>query len=457
MLKRVVIFWQGLALFCFLAGGALGQIQRVVRVSPSDMPRSVEASVAINPTDPANVVVVAQGRRPGSNANNYSFHSLDSGASWKAVPAFNTEQRTQGDDSVVFDKNGNAFHAYISFSGLFQKRPRVANNGIFVSRSTDKGATWEAPVAVVDHLNSVTPFEDKPYLAVDRVEGSPHQGHLYLAWTRFDEYGSDDPQQHSQILFSVSRDGGETFRPPVRISDQGGDCRDDDMTVEGAVTAVGLKGEIFVIWAGPRGLECDVSLDGGMTFGQDRPVSDMPGGWSTEIKGLDRHNGFPVVGFDSSAGPNRGTLYVNWIDKRNGDLDVFLARSKDAGGTWSMPTRVNDDPIGNGREQFFSWMSVDPTDGSINIVFFDRRDQAGTESAVTMARSIDGGESFRNFKVDLEPFAWQTNLFFGDYSGIDSLGGSVVAVFPHFAGERQIAISAAIFQFEPGTHQAPRH
>ena len=65
--------------------------------------------------------------------------------------------------------------------------------------------------------------------------------------------------------------------------------------------------------------------------------------------------------------------------------------SRDSGATWSDPVRVNGDPLGNGRDQFFSWMAIDPADGSINIAYYDRGQTDGVRTGVTLARSQDGG------------------------------------------------------------------
>src|SRR5438876_1189389 len=145
---------------------------------------------------------------------------------------------------------------------------------------------------------------------------------------------------------------------------------------------------------GPSSHSIKKSLDGGLTCGRDKVIGLMPGGWDYFVEGLDRANGMPVTGVDLSDGPNKGVLYVNWIDARNGDPDVFVMSSRNGGETWSTPVRVNDDPVKNGKVQFFTWMSVDPTDGSVNIVFYDRRDTDGAATRLTMARSVDGGRRF---------------------------------------------------------------
>ena len=433
-------------------GRLLARNHEVVSMSRSMAGQPAEVSLAINPARPGNVIAVSLASGLEVRSTNFSFVSHDGGLTWSSRAAFNPEKRVQGDDSVVFNHRGQAFRSYVSFLGLREETP-TRSNGIFVSSSSDGGQTWNAPVAVVDHQNTITPFEDKPYLVADPLPESPYADHLYLAWTRFDRYGSEDPEDQSHIYFSRSPDRGRSFSSPIRISDQGGDCLDSDGTVEGAVPAVGSEGQVYVVWAGPRGLVLDVSHDGGFTFGGDRVISEMPGSWDLEIEGLGRANGLPVTGVDHSTGPYRGSLYVNWADERYGDPDSFVIHSRDGGKTWSPPLRVNDDPVSNGKAQFLTWMAVDPVDGSVNVVFLDRRAGSGTQTGVTLARSIDGGQTFVNHPIDLEPFECNPSIFFGDYIGISSYGGLVIAAFPHFSSVQQLDLSAAVFRFRPGSQE----
>lgn len=444
-------------LLLVVASPALAQSHRTIQVSEPGLPFPAEVSVAINPANPNNIIVVSLALGPdgGPRITNYAYMTKDGGDSWGTVATPNPDGRIQGDDALAMSGSGVAFHSYIAFEGLREERPARASNGIFVSASMDGGLTWGDPVPVVDHINTVIPFEDKPWIAVDAAAGSPHRNNIYLAWTRFDVYGSADPGDSTQIYFSRSDDGGNSYAMPFRISDQGGDALDSDNTVEGAVPAIGLEGEVYVVWAGPRGLEFDKSLDGGWTFDSDRVIATNPGGWDIEIPGISRHNGMPVTGVDHSDGPYRGSLYVNWIDERNGDPDVFTIVSRDGGDTWSSPMRVNDDPVGNGAAQFFTWMAIDPVDGSVNVAFYDRRDLAGTLTGLTLARSTDGGQTFVNHRIDQEPFESSPDVFFGDYINVSAHGGLVVPTYVHFIGETQLAVSVALFRFKPGTQQTP--
>jgi hypothetical protein len=429
--------------------------QQVVRITDPAAINPAEVSIAINPKNPDNMIAASFqiGHPPGPRAGSSHYVTFDGGKTWKTVPTPNPSKLVQGDDVVAFSSDGVAYHAHLSFDGIRQQRPLRAENGMIVNVSKDGGNTWSDGTAAVNHINTVIPFEDKPGLVVDNAPGSPSRGNVYLAWTRFDVYGSTNPEHRSQIYFTRSTDQGQTFSMPFRISDVGGDCVDSDNTVEGAVPAVGPGGQVYIVWAGPLGLVFDKSVDGGLSFGKDKVISDMPGGWDFSIDGLTRANGMPVTGVDLSDGPNKGTIYVNWIDARNGDLDVFLMSSRNGGDTWSNPIRVNDDPLKNGKVQFFTWMAVDPVDGSVNIMFYDRRDSDGTQTGVTLARSVDGGKSFVNHKVDLPPFAINSRVFFGDYGGISAYGGRVVPVFMHFVNDASLAISVALFQFKPGTQE----
>src|SRR5439155_26426552 len=238
-----------------------------------------------------------------------------------------------------------------------------------------------------------------------------------------------------------------------RISEAPGDCVDSSNTVMSAVPAVEPKGEVHVVWAGPQGLVWARSDDGGWTFGKNKVISDMPGGWDIAIKGLGRANGLPSAGVDVSGGKDRGSLYVAWADTRHGDPDVFLIASRDGGATWGKLLRVNDDLRGNGKEQFFPWLVVDPVDGSVNIAYYDRGPYDGTRTGLTLARSVDGGRTFVRHKINQEPFVTQKFGFFGDYLGIDAFGGRVAILYMHPIG-KQLGISGAVFDFEPGTQQA---
>ena len=367
-----------------------------------------ETSIGINPLDPEHIVGVAQ-------YPCHFYYSFNSGVSWDEGDL--PDPYDLGDPAITFDRLGHVYYCYI---GLF------SHSGIFINRSDDGGVTWwPAATAVVEHNGSV-PFEDKSYPACDWTD-SPHSGNLYVAWTRFSHYGSSDPADSSWIYFARSTDRAESFSEPLKICDRGGNAIDSDATVEGAVPAIGPDGTVYVAWSGPRGIEFDRSTDGGITFGTDRVISDQPGGWAFDIPGISRANGFPVTKTDISYGPYRGRVYVNWSDQRNGDTDVFLIYSDDGGETWGPRVRVNDDQAGNGIDQFFNWIDVDPVTGVVYVVFYDRRayPPGSTATDFYLAISENGGQSFTNVLISELSFDPDAGVFFGDYVGISAFAGRV--------------------------------
>jgi hypothetical protein len=413
---------------------------------------AVETAIAINPANPDHIVgsaVVTLGNPSDRRITNFTYVSLDAGRTWATVPMANPEGRVQGDDAIAIDHTGRIYRTYLGFAHLRDPDGVFPKNGLFLSATNGIGLTWEEPVTLVDHLNSIVPFEDKPYPGVDLSADSPYRGNLYLTWTRFTRYGSASPADSSFIYLVMSRDGGMTFSRPTRLPADGGDAVDGDDTVEGAVPAAGPLGEVYTSWGGPRGIEFTRSLDGGRTWEHARTVLEQPGGWDIGIDGLGRANGMPVTAVDISNGPNRGAVYINWADLRNnggqdGDADVFISRSDDRGQTWSAPLRVNQDPVGNDRDQFFTWLSVDPVDGSVNIVYYDRREGDGRGIHVYLARSEDGGVRFTEQRISSESFVPNPNLFFGDYNGVSAYGGRVACIWTHSTPQANVVRTRVI-------------
>ena len=380
-----------------------------------------ELVIAINPANPAELAI-------GANLD-FHFSSLDGGTTWRESH-INSSFGVWGDPCLIFDADGNLFYAHLS-------NPLDGNwiDRIVVQKSTDGGQSWSDGIGV--GLNPPA-AEDKEWLAADRTD-SPYRHNIYMSWTEFDTYGSTSSLDSTRILFARSTDRGATWSSPLRISERGGNCLDEDQTVEGAVPAVGPEGQVYVAWAGHDEIRFDRSFDGGKTFGPDIHVSDQPGGWDFGIPGIYRCNGMPITACDISHSPWRGRVYVLFSDQRYGsdDTDVFLCTSDDQGTTWSVPRRVNDD-VGT-ADQFFPWLAVDPVTGLVAVVFYDRRGLTGDETGVTIATSTDGGLTFTNTTVSDANFVPWSSSFFGDYIGIDAYGGTVCATWLAMdAGSRSV-------------------
>lgn len=389
------------------------------RVSSTGNERPNEVTISINPVNSNNIVI-------GSNLNFY-YYSFTGGTSWTEGIITSSEHGVWGDPVLMFDDTGVLYYCHLSNPD----GPAWVDR-IVVQKSIDGGQTWDDGAGI--GLNG-DKLQDKEWIALDRSD-SQYSGNLYLGWTEFDLYQSEDPEDKSRIRFSYSDDRSATWSEPIIISDTEGDCLDDDNTMEGAVPAVGNNGDVYICWAGPEGIYFDKSSDGGQTFGQDMIISDMPGGWAIDIPGIFRCNGMPFTVYDNSDSDYSGNLYVMWSDQRNGsdNTDIFLMKSEDGGASWSQRKMINND--GTQSHQFFPNIVVDPITGIIYIVYYDRSTSAGNETDVWMARSTDGGESFTSYKISKTSFTPVYTVFFGDYIDIDAYNGHIYASWMRMDNEK---------------------
>jgi hypothetical protein len=115
------------------------------------------------------------------------------------------------------------------------------------------------------------------------------------------------------------------------------------------------------------------------------------------------------------------------------DGDVVLHRSTDNGLTWSAGIRVNQDPLNNGKVQFFPCVNVDAT-GGVNVAYLDNRDfpSVGDSCSVWLSRSVDGGTTWTDVEIADHHFRPKNTPplsggYMGDYIGVTSGNGKVWA------------------------------
>ena len=375
-----------------------------------------EVSIAVSPSNPGNLAV-------GANIS-YFYSSTNAGLNWTQKNLSSNLFSVWGDPCLIYDGIGNLFYGHLSYT----PSPGYWIDRIVVQKSTDNGTTFNQGAGI--GFNNPKE-QDKEWLAVDL---QINRNYIYTSWTEFDSYGSSLSSDSSRILFSRSTDHGATWTNPLRLSEKGGDCVDADNTVEGAVPTVGPNGEIYDSWAGPLGLVFTKSTNGGVSFIPNQVVTYIPGGWDFSVPGIYRCNGLPITACDTSNSFTRGNIYICWGDQRNGsdNSDVFLIKSTDGGNTWGLVKKVNND--NTTRHQFFPWMAIDQTTGHLFFIFYDRRSTTGNATDVYVAESIDGGETFNNFKISESSFSPQSGIFFGDYSNIAAFNRKVYPTWMRLDG-----------------------
>jgi hypothetical protein len=405
-----------------LARAAVISVARVT----FDSDRDAETSIAINPTNPNNVL--AGWISSGDNTCGYGV-SFDGGSTWPVVGVVPGIQRGSGgehdrgtDPSVTFDTSGNAYYTCLAFN-LFP--PGTGSAGtIFVSKSTNGGVSWGSPVAAltgVTHGNSVRKFEDHQFLT-----SNPVNGHLYLTETEFTSFGKP------AILFTRSTDQGATWMPPVTINDPGGNA-----TFQDSFSAVGQNpSTIYVTFAGfsnaglPNWNRIYIakSTNGGLTFSTPQllqtitplpdPLPNAP--WRSD------NNLWVAVDRTSNQ------IYVNYSDYNAGNADVKLMRVADTGSSFSVQgiTRVNGDATQ--ADQFFPFVTV-PPNRRVDICYQDRQYAPGNALIfTTCSMSFDHGLSFAHQRVTFTPFDASNNNFIGDYNWQASTNAEVK---PSFVGD----------------------
>jgi hypothetical protein len=152
--------------------------------------------------------------------------------------------------------------------------------------------------------------------------------------------------------------------------------------------AVTSDGIIYVVWSDFRddpdgpGVgqdEDDIyfakSTDGGLTFSTSVCVSDDNG---TAL------NYAPRVATD-----NQGNVYAVWHDNRNGNWDIYFAKSTDGGANFSTNVQVVNDP----DTQYEAALAID-NDGNIYVTWIHLYDDNDTDYDIQFAKSTDGGQTF---------------------------------------------------------------
>ena len=363
-----------------------------------------ETSLAVSATDPGHWVGVANDYRLGSPRAGW-YTTLNGGGTWfTGTFPLDAGFLWAGDPAVALAAD-QPLAVCIQYDG-----PGGVER-LKAYRSTTGGVTWDGGTSIGDQDGF-----DKPQVAVD-TSGL----RVAVVWNVFKPGQTD-------VLVSVSSDGGATWSPPQAIDDAGA------VDTLGPDAAWGPAGELYVLWAdrGARRVVLDRSLDGGVTFGTDRVVADfnpvpspLPG---STFRVLDVF----ALQADATAGPYSGRLYAafhSWgPGTGEGLADVLVAHSSDRGDSWSPPIRVSSET--GASDQVMAGVDVD-ANGSVHVAYFDQRgDPADDLLRTWLARSADGGQTWKEQPVS--DIAWDagptefSGTFIGDYLDVASGAGRVL-------------------------------
>jgi len=397
-----------------------------------------ESSISVNPLNPQNLISSAVDYRGESSTWVYVSH--DGGNSWinhnlgKPFPGWTSTN----DPSVYFSHDGVGYLCYGGFGeGFSSEGVTMGENGVFIARTFDEGLTWEPHIPVILHRGQQSlesPFEDKYYIQVDNSNQSPYLGHVYIPWKRVTPLDSA-----THIVISKSTNLGDDWSTPIGISNRvAGSSEDTTFGQSFPLAATGPEGEVYVVWN--HGIEHSVgfvkSYDGGETWTEPRLIHKynifgtttfMPGDvWRHTVKGRVRAEAYPVIICDITDGPNRGNLYLCWA--ADNIPNIYFSKSTDEGETWSEPIIVHSTTE---NDQFWQWMSIDPTNGDLSIMYLDsRNDPDNIMVEAFVSYSNDAGNTWVDRRAadisgDLRLNPFLGNSFAGDYSGCAFYDGIV--------------------------------
>jgi len=178
-----------------------------------------------------------------------------------------------------------------------------------------------------------------------------------------------------------------TFGTNVRVDDTGSSTSDQrDPSI-----ATDPNGNIYVAWADNRDdssgdIYLAKSTDGGNSFETNVRVDDT--GLSTGAQ----H--YPSIVIDTN-----GNIYVVWIDYRNGNSDIYFAKSTDGGNSFETNVRV-DDTGSSIVEQLNPSIATDQN-GNIYIVWQDNRNGSYDTYFAKGAELSSDGPSMVSFLIAL--------------------------------------------------------
>ncbi|MBW1686587.1 MAG: exo-alpha-sialidase, partial [Deltaproteobacteria bacterium] len=327
--------------------------------------------------------------------------STNAGATWTAPAALNANAGSDaGDDwypGLTTDGQGNWLAVWYSYDSL--RGTIGADSDILLARSTDSGANWTAPAALNGNADSGSGDDFAPQVTTDG------QGAWVAVWDSNDSLDGTI-ETDSDILVVRSTQGGETRSAPVALNTNADSDAGDDFYSQ--LTTDGL-GNWVAVWHSFDSLEETIETDGDILVARSADAGATwaaPFALNTNAASDAGDDLFPQLTTDGL-----GAWVAVWdsTDTLGGTLetdgDILVARSTNAGATWSAPVALNTNAASDAGGDFVPQVT---TDGQGNwVAVWDSDDSLGgtleTDGDILVARSTNAGVTWT------DPVALNTN------------------------------------------------
>lgn len=386
-------------------------------------------SITINPEN-TDVILV-------SSLLDNVHRSLDGGFTWTTRDV-SYDKSIEGDPTIVVGKD-EVFHYFLLNNTLLssgEKDCPIESYSHYSSRTN--GLIWSDGSLLSKNENAQ--FNGNALI-------NPRNNNLYFFWTEWDT-SENNHNCSIQIKFSTSTDDGENWADePIAITSFKLAC--DSCKREGpeVSSAIDIEGTLFITYAYANKIYFNKSEDGGKTW-LKLPILIAETGSSLEDlpEGMKHFKRQSTIVVDRSMGPYSGRIYIIFSNNKQGTEDVYVRMSDDKGATWSLPRVVSPDAQ---RDQFYPAASIDPIDGQLYIVYYDRNKEDELTFDVSLAYTMDGGKTFKARVISKYPsHAPQGEIYMGNKIDIQAYRGEIRPVWTHYDGNK-LSVRMALISRKP--------